>query len=194
MNRRTMLASLAIALTMPATALAEAASPGCGTAVRAFQLPPATESGRGSLKVTVHRQGGLVAPLPTVDEIMTPVIEAGHEHAGIEFHIVDQTILTPPPGLGLKSIFVTWTSYEGAAAVRRNGGIAVLQDGETRWTVAANHDDVWPADLLVDVAMLVSSLNAEAAPRLLDLLPTEDALPPGWELATERVTPEPCGR
>lgn len=194
MNRRTLLASLAFALTMPTIAHAAASSPRCGVASRTFQPAPSAKAGRGSLSVTVRRQGGLVAPLPTVDEIMAPVIESGHERAGIEFHVVDQDTLPSPPDLDLDSIFVTWTSLEGAAAVRRDGGIAVLQDGGTRWTITANHDDVSLGDLLVEVAMVVSNLNAEAGPPLLDLLPAEAALPPGWELATEHVTPEPCER
>ena len=194
MNRRALLASLAFALTMPAIAQAETSPARCGTASRKFELPLAAGSGPASLNVTARRQGGLVAPLPTVDEIMTPVIEKGHERAGIEFYIVAQETPAPPPELDLEAILVLWTSLEGAAAVKRTGGIAVLQDGGTRWTIAVSHDDDNQDDLVKRVALEISRLRAEGGPDLLDLLPTEAALPAGWLLAAERVTPEPCER
>ena len=195
MNRRTLLASFAIALTMPAFVHAEPPAPRCGTASRTFQHPPLAGAGHGSLSVTVRHQGGIVAPLPTADEIMAPVIASGHERAGLEFHIVAQNTLPPPPGLDLEAIFVTWISLEGAAAVRRDGGIAMLQDGGTRWTISAGGGDTSThVDLLEAVAIAVSRRRSGAGPTLLDLLPAGDDLPPGWELATEQVTAEPCER
>lgn len=196
MNRRTLLASFAIALTMPAIARAEPEpSPRCGTASRTFHYPPFSGAGSGTLSVTVRRQGGLVAPLPTEEEIMAPVIEAGHDHAGIEFYIVAQDTPPPPPELDLESTFVTWTSLEGAAAVRRDGAIAVLQDDGTRWTISTGGGDAAThVDLLADVALAVSRLHSGDDANLLALLPTEADLPPGWEMAFEKVDPEPCER
>ncbi len=195
MNRRTLLASLAIALTMPTIALAESSSLRCGTATRTFQRPSSPGAGRVNLSVEVRRQGGLVAPLPTEEAILAPVIAAGHERAGLEFYIVAQDTLSPPPELDLEAIFVTWSSLEGAAAVPRCGGIAVLRDGGTQWTIATSDGDASThVDLLETVAMAVSRKRADTGPDLVDLLPTEDDLPAGWELATERVTPAPCER
>lgn len=193
-NRRTLIASLAFALTMPAIAHAETSPPRCGTAVRSFQPPRDAGSRQGSLSVEVRRQGGIVAPLPTTDQIMDTVIEAGHERAGIEFYIVVREVVPSPPELDLDAVFVTWTSVEGAAAVKRTGTISVLQDGGTRWTIAANHDDDNQDDLVKRVAMEISRLRSEAGPALPELLPTEAALPAGWQLAAERVTPEACER
>ena len=126
---------------------------------------------------------------------LAPVIAAGHERAGLEFYIVAQDTLLPPPELDLEAIFVTWSSLEGAAAVARCGGIAVLRDGGTQWTIATGDGDATThVDLLQTVAMTVSRKRADTGPDLVDLLPTEHELPAGWELATERVTPAPCER
>jgi hypothetical protein len=194
MNRRTLLASFAVALTLPCLAQAAPSASRCGTAFRTFEHPPAAGAGHASLSVKVRRQGGIVAPLPTADELLAPVIEAGHERAGIEFYIVAQDTLPAPPELDLESIFVTWISLEGAAAVKRTGGIAVLQDGGTRWTITAGGDDTGRDDLLMEVAGVVSRLGSGGEEALPALLPAEADLPPGWQLATEWITLEPCER
>ncbi len=192
MNRRAFVLATLATLVLPAAAHGGGAA-GCGTASRQFEPSAPAPDDPVALNVTIRRQGGLVAPLPTAEEILEADQAAGHERVGIEYHIVASQTLPAPVELDMESLFLTWTTLEGAVAVRRTWGVAMLQQDDTRWTTSVVDGDAEAqADLLRAVAMIAPTLAGGAT--LLDLLPSEADLPAGWRLATQHVMPEPCER
>jgi hypothetical protein len=196
-HRRSFIIATLAALTLPSIARAEPPEPPCGTATRNFQPSERIPGEPAALGITVRRQGGLVAPLPTADEILDANLDAGHKRAGIEYYIVGSQTLPAPEGLDMESLFLTWTTLEGAAAVKRTWGVAMLQQDGIRWTISVLDGHIGDiAGVLATTASLVTPPSPDtpaAIGSLLDLIPSETDLP-GWEQADESLHPEPCGR